>query len=171
VQEWISDLIVARYEQQNPITSAELLDTLQYAHEIALSGDTRRHIVRGMPTVRSVIGIPTESERVAVSPGQIETWFDELELKIQGIPREFVFKRDETGCSEHPDRREVRALGPMCYARASLPVPMDRHSKRSTLTACIAADGFRAKPFIIVSRAATEAELRLDGYDRSNMPS
>jgi hypothetical protein len=164
----MSNLIMARYDQQKPITYAELLDSLQDIHGITVSGDTLRHIVRGMPTVKSVIGIPTKSERVAVAPEQIEAWFDELEAKVQGIPREFVFNVDETGCSEQSDSREVRAFVPMSYTSASVPVPVDRHSRRSTFLACIAADGFRAKPFIIVSRATAEAELRLSGYDRSN---
>jgi hypothetical protein len=169
VQAWMTDLITTRFRERNPITYAELLDTLQYTREITLSGDSLRHIVRGMPTVKSVIGVPTESERVSVDPGEIEAWFNKLEEKVQGIPRAFVFNVDETGCSEYSDSREVRALVPIDYPAPSVPVPVNRHSKRSTLTACIAADGFRAKPFLIVSRATAENELRLYGYDRNNV--
>jgi hypothetical protein len=163
------DLIVQRFEEHNPITYAELLDTLQYAHNVILSGDSLRHIVRGMPTVKSVIGVPTESERVAVQPEHIEAWFERLEQSVAGVPREFVFNVDETGCSEYSDSREVKVLVPIDYARPSVPVPVDRHTKRSTLTACIAADGFRAKPFMIVSRATLENEVAMYGYDRRNV--
>jgi hypothetical protein len=168
VQEWTSHLITARFREHNPITYAELLDTLQYTREITLSGDSLRHIVRGMPTVKSVIGIPTESERVAVDPEQIDAWLTKLEEKVQGIPRAFVFNVDETGCSEYSDSRKVRALVPIDYPAPSVPVPVNRHSKRSTLTACIAADGFRARPFLIVSRITAENKRRLDGYDQNN---
>jgi hypothetical protein len=122
-----------------------------------------------MPTAKSVIGLPTASERVAVDPGEIEAWFNKLEEKVQGIPRAFVFNLDETGCSESLDSREVRALVPIDYPAPSVPVPVNRHSKRSTLTACIAADGFRAKPFLIVSQSTAENDLRLSGYDRTHV--
>jgi hypothetical protein len=90
-QAWMRDLIVQRFEEHNPITYAELLDTLQYAHNVILSGDSLRHIVRGMPTVKSVIGVPTESERVAVQPEHIEAWFERLEQSVAGVPRAFIF--------------------------------------------------------------------------------
>jgi hypothetical protein len=57
----------------------------------------------------------------------------------------------------------------MDYIHPSVPVPVDRHSKRSTLTACIAADGSRMKPFVIVQRATAEAELKHYGYEPSNV--
>jgi hypothetical protein len=133
------DLIIQRFQEQNPITYAELLDILQYTHNVLLSGDSLRHLIRGMPTVKSVIGVPTESERVAVQPGQIEAWFERLEQSVAGVPRAFVFNVDETGCSECSDSREVKVLMPIDYARPSVSVPVDRHTKRSTLTACIAA--------------------------------
>jgi hypothetical protein len=90
-------------------------------------------------------------------------------VKVQGIPRAFVFNVDETGCSEYSDSREVRALVPIGYPAPSVPVPVNCHSKRSTLTVCIAADGFRIKSFLIVSRATAENERRLDGYARNNV--
>jgi hypothetical protein len=57
VQAWMTDLITTRFREQNPIRDAEILDTLQYARGITLSGDSLRHRVRGMPTVKSVIGV------------------------------------------------------------------------------------------------------------------
>jgi hypothetical protein len=95
----MTDLIATRFREQNPITYAKLLDTLQYTREITLSGDFLRYIDRGMPTVKCVIGIPTEWQRVAVDPGEIEAWLNKFEEKVQGIPRTFVFNVYETGCS------------------------------------------------------------------------
>jgi hypothetical protein len=59
-------------------------------------------------------------------------------------------------------------LVPRDYAHPSVPVPVDRHSRRSTFTAGIAVDGFRAKPFVIVPRVTVENELELSGYDQTN---
>jgi hypothetical protein len=116
-----------------------------------------------MPTVKSVIGVSRESERVAVDPEQTEAWFDKLEEKLQEIPRALVFNMEGTGCSEYSDSREVKALVPIDYASPSVPVPVDRHPARSTFAACIAADGFRAKPFVIVLRVSVENTLKLSG--------
>jgi hypothetical protein len=58
---------------------------------------------------------------------------------------------------------------PINFGGPSLPVPFDRHSKRSTFMACIAADGFRMKPFAIVDRVTAEKELQYYGYDASSV--
>jgi hypothetical protein len=37
------------------------------------------------------------------------------------------------------------------------------------MTACIAADGFRMKPFVIVDRVTSDREIKYYGYDKSNV--
>jgi hypothetical protein len=59
--------------------------------------DTLRYILARMDSGKTVIGIPTEVERVAVSPADIEAWFDMLEAAVRNVPRQFIFKVDETG--------------------------------------------------------------------------
>jgi hypothetical protein len=76
---------------------------------------------------------------------------------------------DETGCSDHSDSRQVHVIVPIDCQELWIPVPWDRHSKRSTFVACIAATGFRMKPFAIVDRATAERELKYYGYDASNV--
>jgi hypothetical protein len=169
VRQWMVKLVTRRVQEDRAITYAELLDRLQSSHEIVISGDTLRHVVRNMSQIKSIIGVPMESERVDVDPAALTAWFDELEAKIEGIPRQFIFNIDEAGSSEHGDKQEVKVLVPLDYPDPSIPVPFDRHSKRSMLTACIAADGYRMKPFIIVDRVTAEAELRIYGYDRKNV--
>jgi hypothetical protein len=75
---------------------------------------------------------------------------------------------DETDCSDYIDSREVRVIAPIAYPEAWIAVPYDRHSKGSTFVACIAADGARMNPFVIVPRVTTEKELKYYGYDKSN---
>jgi hypothetical protein len=113
-----------------------------------------------MPAVKTVIGEPMERERVDVNPEDIEIWFNELEQAIADVPREFIFNVDETGCSEYADRREMKVIVPAEHIGETVKVPFDRHSKRATLTACIAADGFRMKPFV---------SLTAVGYTPSNV--
>jgi hypothetical protein len=79
------------------------------------------------------------------------------------------FNMDETGCSDHSDSREVRVIVPIEFGEPSVLVPFDRHSKRSTFVACIAADGFRMEPFAIVNCVTAEKELQYYGCDASNV--
>jgi hypothetical protein len=169
VRQWVTQLINDRFHAHQPITYAEILDLLQYHHSTVLSSESLRHIIRNMPSVKSAIGIPTEAERVSVDPTAIDQWYAELERRVTGIPRQFVFNVDETGCSDRSDSRETRVVVPADYPEPTVPVPVDRHTKRSTLTACIAADGFRMKPFVIVDRSTVEMEIQYYGYHQSNV--
>jgi hypothetical protein len=101
-----------------------------------------------------------EAEPVVVSADQISEWFDRLSSIVDGIPREFVFNMDETGCSDYTDSREVRVIAPIAYSEPWIAVPSDRHSKRSAFVACIAPDGFRMKPFVMVPRFRAARELK-----------
>jgi hypothetical protein len=82
-----------------------------------------------------------------------------LGRRIAGVPRQFVFNVDETECSNFSDKPETTMLVSSIYEARSVRIPVDRHAKRSTLTACIAADGYRARPFVIVERHTAEMEL------------
>jgi hypothetical protein len=50
-----------------------------------------------------------------------------------------------------------------------VPVPVNRHNKRSTLTSWMSADGFDMKPFVIVDRSTVVTEISYYGYNKSNM--
>jgi hypothetical protein len=77
---------------------------------------------------------------------------------------------DETGCSDFGDKREATVLVPSTYKGRSMRIPVERQAKRSILTACIAADGYRAGPFVIVERHTAEMERFYYGYNASNVP-
>jgi hypothetical protein len=145
------------------------LHGLEYDHGIIMSCDSLRHIVHSMTTLKSVVGIPKDSERLAVDASEIDAWYNILSEKLLGVSRRFVFNVDETGCLEHIDSHEVTIVVPVDYPDPSVPVPVNRHTERSTLTACIAADGYWMKPFLIVDRATVEAEMGLYGYDSPNV--
>jgi hypothetical protein len=169
IEQWITDLVHERFHQQKPITFAELLDTLQYQHSVVVSLDYLRHVIRRLDTVKTVVGIPMESDRVAVDPAVLTEWYRSLAEKIQEVPRRFILNADETGCADFTDSREVKVIVPYDFERNSVPLPVDRHVKRATLTACIAADGFRMRPFVIVDRKTMEKDLIYYGYDDSTV--
>jgi hypothetical protein len=141
----------------------------QTTHRTRNSQIHPRHISRGLPGVKTIIGNPRETERVEVDPAAINRWYEELKEKVREIPASFVFNVDESGCCEYADARELRVLVPDDYEHDTIPVPVDRNTKRSTLVACITADGFRFKPFIIVDRVTAEKELPMYGYHARNV--
>jgi hypothetical protein len=59
-------LIQAGDAAKNPITHAERLDILHDKHGIAIFSDTLRHLIRSLDSMKSVIWIAIEAERVAV---------------------------------------------------------------------------------------------------------
>jgi hypothetical protein len=163
------EFVHTRCAEHNPVTYAELLDGLEYDHGIIMSGDSLRQIVRSMTTLKSIVGIQRDSERLAVDASEMDVCYNILGEKLMGISRRFVFNVDETRCSEHIDSQEATVVLPIDYPDPSLPIPVNLPTKRSTLTACIAADGYQMKPFVIVDRATVGAEVGLYGYDSSNV--
>jgi hypothetical protein len=86
-------------------------------------------------------------------------WYADWGRRIAGVPRQFVFNVDETGRTDFGDKRETTVLVPSTCEGRSVRITVDRHAKRSTPTACIAADGYRARPFVIVEGHTAEMEL------------
>jgi hypothetical protein len=160
-QSWMIEFVHAQCAEHNPVAYAELLDGLEDDHGIIISGDSLRYIVRSVTTLKSVVGVPKDSDRVVVDASEIDAWYNILREKPTGVSRRFVLNLDETGCSEHIDSHEVRVVVPIDYPDPSVLVPVNRHTKRSTLTTCVAADGYRIKPFVIVDRATVEVEVGL----------
>jgi hypothetical protein len=165
----IQKMIEDGYSERKPVTYFEILDALQYRCKTSISSDTLRHIVRTLPGVKTVIGVPMEAERARVDPAEIDHWFDDLTRAIEGVPRKFIFNVDETGCSEYSDAHEIKVIVPDSHPDDTIPVPVNRHSKRASMVACIAADGYRMKPFIILERKTIETDIVLYGYSQFNV--
>jgi hypothetical protein len=56
-----------------------------------------------MTTLKSVVGIAKDSERLGVDASEIDAWSNILSEKLRGVSRRFVFNVDETGGSEPID--------------------------------------------------------------------
>jgi hypothetical protein len=61
-------------------------------------------------------------------------------------------------------KKEIHVLVPSSYEEKEIAIPVDRNSKRFTLTACISADGQAMKPFVIINRVTINQKLLLAGY-------
>jgi hypothetical protein len=104
--------IASRVRERRPMTDAELLDKPHDRYGISISGDTLRHIVRDHAQIRSIAGVPMESETVAVDLADIDAGYDELETKVKEIPRDFIFNVHEAGSSEHGTNRKQGSRSP-----------------------------------------------------------
>jgi hypothetical protein len=87
IQEWMVALITTRVPDDNPITSPEHLDNLQYHFDIVHRGHPLRHIVRNMSADKSIVGMPMAADRASADRAAIDAWFSELETNVRGFPR------------------------------------------------------------------------------------
>jgi hypothetical protein len=78
ISAWIGGQAAERFQSNNRLSYPRLLDALQYDFGIVISAAALRYRIRNIESVKSLLGIPTEAERVAV-------------------PRQFVFNVGETG--------------------------------------------------------------------------
>jgi hypothetical protein len=165
IKVWIEKLVRDRVKDHHPLTFADLEVELFERWDRVIKPDTLRNIVHDqMKNIRVARGIPTEAARVNASDDDIRLWYQELARKLRGVRREFVFNADESGFSEWTDAKEVSVLVPDDYKLPTIPVPVDRKSKRRSMCVCIGADGSTQKPFIIVERVTAEIDVRLIGY-------
>jgi hypothetical protein len=102
----------------------------------------------------------------------LKSWKCELSLDHVGrawdsrLDKSLIFL-DRRGATDHvwPNAVENISTGSrLCRSNGQY-----RYWRWFTFAACIAADGFRIKPFAIVSRFTAEKELRCSRYDESNV--
>ena len=160
----VLNLITERFSERIPVTYDEILDMLMYRFEKIVLPDTLRHIIYKNSDLKVIMGVPMEQSRINVSPEEIDGWYDYLNFSIEGIPGEFIFNIDETGCQEWNDAARVKVMVPRTYEGNTIPVPKNKNMKRSTLVAAIAADGSTLTPMVIISRSTIENEIQKYGY-------
>jgi hypothetical protein len=100
---------------------------------------------------------------MAITSEQIEDFFREAFMTIEGVPAHFIFNMDEMGHQEWVDRKEITCVVPHCHEGDHVNFPVTRIGKRITLIACIALDGSFLKPTIIVPRKTVDQDLVLTG--------
>jgi hypothetical protein len=54
--------------------------------------------------VKRVVGLPIDRARVQCDQNAIAAFYDELEVVIEGIPAEFVYNINESGCNHWADQ-------------------------------------------------------------------
>jgi hypothetical protein len=164
VKSFIYNVINERYKAFDPISTHEMVDLLTETYGIAVSVDTFRHYVYRDNHIRVIKGEAMESRRVEINFQEIKDWYNSLADQIKSIPRNFVFNMDESGIDEYVDQQNIFVLVPHTYKEKKIPIPVHRHVKRATLTACISLAGDSLKPFVILPRGTIDDELFYAGY-------
>jgi hypothetical protein len=66
---------------------------------VTILSDALQHLVRSMPTIKSIFGTAIEAERVHGDRWVIANWYSHLARRIEGATRQFVLNMDETDCN------------------------------------------------------------------------
>jgi hypothetical protein len=98
VKRWLTDFLHTRMQERKPVTCPELLELFESQYTLSLCADTLFYIIQNMTAVKIIIGRSREVEWAAIVPDETHEWFYCLSSVVEGIPREFVFNVDETGC-------------------------------------------------------------------------
>jgi hypothetical protein len=134
---------------------------MQSLFAINVSLNTLSHIIRQMPDVRTVDGVPMEKARVFADHRAIDAYDMKNVDQITNVARELIINMDESGFADSVDAESERASISKEYSHPSIPIAIDHSIKRSTTVPGISTDGAALKPRIIVSRVTVENELFL----------
>jgi hypothetical protein len=107
----IMKLVRESFEKKHPITIGELIDQIDYFFRAPMSPNPMSHILRGIPGVKTVDGVPMEANRALANPNQIDEYSARLECVIQGVARAFILNANETGFADFPDARIEKESG------------------------------------------------------------
>jgi hypothetical protein len=86
------------------------------------------HILRGMPTLKAIDGIPMDSDRVVVNPDQIDENCTKLEAIIRDVPPVFVLNVDKTRSADLVDARIEKMVVPADCPLDSIPIPVNQQA-------------------------------------------
>jgi hypothetical protein len=87
ISAWIEGVIAERFRSNNPVTYGEPLGVFEYHFSIVMSADTLRHRLRNIESVTSLLGIPMETERVAVDRAALAEEMDPGWESVEGSVR------------------------------------------------------------------------------------
>jgi hypothetical protein len=165
----VARLVTDAYNRRAPVSILYLIEQIEYFFDVSVSQNTMAHILRNMPDVKLVTGVPMDKHRVMADPHAINDFYTNIRTLLMGIPRAFVVNMDESGFADYSDARRETVVVPADFADDTIPVPVDCNAKRATLVAGIAANGSGMTPLILVPRKTIDAELIVCGYDEEKV--
>jgi hypothetical protein len=145
-----------------------LSEQIQLMFQVNVSSHTLSHIMRQVPGVEVITGVSMEEAHVFADPGVIDTYDSKVANQVKNVSREFIVTIDESGFAGFVDVWSERIIAPSDYPHTSVPIPVDRSIKRSTMVSGIVADSGALKPLVIVPRVRAEKELLFWGFQQGS---
>jgi hypothetical protein len=81
-----ANLVMQFFEQKTPMTISELLEQIEYLFGVIVSVNTMSRILRGLPGVKAVTGVPMERARVREHPERINAYYSNLKELMKNVP-------------------------------------------------------------------------------------
>ena len=132
--------------------------TIQLFQKI-ISIDTLRNIVIDSDLFKIIDGVPQDEDRVNVSENDLDRYYNNLGMCVNGVPASLVFNMDEAGQDEYVDTHSMKVIVDASYTKPTIKIPVRRQIKRSTLVHCICNDGTYTKPLLIIPRKTLDSIL------------
>jgi hypothetical protein len=100
-----------------------------------------RNVLKNIGTLKSVVGIPLEEQRLECNTVLIDEYFQRLETLLKNYPAALVINLDETGHHDFVDATDIKVLGLNEYSKPSINIPVSKDCKRASLLGEITAHG------------------------------
>lgn len=118
-----------------------------------VKNNTLVHMVARSDIAKIIPAYPSESKRLEVPLELIEEYYEKLhQLLLARIPPAFLLNVDESGFQEWVDKKMEKVIVPFDVEDTSTKIGVDRTTRRATMIGCVAADGTKLKPMVIISR-------------------
>jgi hypothetical protein len=166
--EAIRTFIIDRFDAKNPASYDDIAQFLVLEFELYPPLKVIRYHVAQIPDVKMITGEPMEDNRVEADPTVIENYYKFLEAHLKDFPAALVLNLDERGHDDWVDAHSQKVAVPISFTEKTIPVPVSRKTKRTTLLGAIVADGSYLKPLVILQRSTCEMELYQIGYTPRN---
>ena len=162
----VISFVYQKYLEKNPATFESILYFLKERFDKDMIMKTLYGQLSRLPQLKSLDGVPMESDRVKCSKESIDKFYNDLEsiLSTRVVPSAFIMNLDEAGFAEWQDSARVTVIVPSYVSDEDIKCPVDRQGKRASLLVAIAADGSAFTPAVVVPRKTVETELYEFGY-------
>ena len=162
----VISFVYQKYLEKNPATFESILYFLKERFDKDMIMKTLYGQLSRLPQLKSLDGVPMESDRVKCSKESIDKFYNDLEsiLSTRVVPSAFIMNLDEAGFAEWQDSARVTVIVPSYVSDEDIKCPVDRQGKRASLLVAIASDGSAFTPAVVVPRKTVETELYEFGY-------
>ena len=157
----VKNFIRDETEERRSVTIGVLMEYIADTHNVFVS---RRNLWEYMTNhgYAYVWGVPTEDHRAVPNiPGLTQFYTRDLPEAVNGVHPSLVYNVDEMGAERFADRKQVQVFVPEAEAPddGTVPIGIERSTRRCTLVACIALDGTRLKPAIFTKNRTVNSRL------------